>query len=219
MKRYDLFEYISQRENGEMPKENERLVSISNVIRNATKDCGGNEGESSSGNDDVNLLVNEREKRLAEEWAKSNNCWIPFSKIFDLGIPGPSGSESDTYISEDGYVYKTNNLMHCHDSLMVFLGRTLIYNLLFPDSAYDFVGFTGFDGRSVFPVLRQRHIKDSVPAKQNEIDCYMSAIGFDKIGDGTFVYDKLVVSDLFPKNVLVDATGDIFVIDVEIGVR
>ena len=107
--------------------------------------------------------------------------------------------------------------MHCVDSIMMFLARTIIYNLLFPDSAYVFVGFTGFDGRSVFPVVRQRHIKGGVPATQNEIDCYMSAIGFEKKDTGKFVFGRLLVSDLFPKNVLKDATGDVFVIDVEIG--
>ena len=32
------------------------------------------------------------------------------TKVFDLGTPGPSGNENDTYVSDDA-VYKVNNLM------------------------------------------------------------------------------------------------------------
>ena len=214
--RYDILKYISQREDGEMPQENERLVSVTDVIRTAIRDCGADEAEY----DSVNVTdLNEREKRLAERWAMDRDCWIPFENIFSLGVPGPSGSESDTYISKEGYVFKSNNLMHCHDSILIFLERTILYNMLFPDSAYTFIGFAGFEGRSIFPVVRQRHIKGGKPAKQNEIDCYMSAIGFDKIEEGKYKFDKLVVSDLFPKNVLKDVTGDMFVIDVEINLE
>lgn len=78
MRRYDLFEYISQRKDGEMPCENEKLVLVSNVIRNATKDCGGHEAESSESNDDVGISIYEREKRIAEEWAKKRRLLDSF---------------------------------------------------------------------------------------------------------------------------------------------
>lgn len=51
---------------------------------------------------------------------------------------------------------------------------------------------------------------------QNEIDCYMSAIGFEKTNKGEYHNSHIRVWDLLPKNVLKDPTGDIFVIDAEI---
>lgn len=213
--RYDIFELISQREDNEMPEENEDLVSVALAISRATSNGGKDEGQSEDG--PVNVIhQNEKEKRASEEWAKEHGCWIPITDLMSIGIPGPCGSEADTYLSNDGYVYKVNNLMHCYDSIVQALVKFIRYNILFPDTAYKFIGFTGFGGRSVMPVVRQRFIKGCVPATQNEIDCYMAALGFEKQDRGTYVNREYVVSDVLPKNVLKDNTGDCFVIDVEI---
>ena len=214
-KRYDILELISQRENSEMSAENADMVSIASIFGNTKGNGGENEAEPCKSSNDV-TDINEREKRIAEKWSKDNDCWIPFANLFSIGMPGPSGSESDTFISNDGYVYKVNNLMHCHDSILLTLERFILYNQLFPDVAYTFVGFTGFDGRTVMPVLRQRYIKNCVPATNNEIDCYMAALGFEKESVGTFYNKDFRLSDVLPKNVLKDDSGDVFVIDVEI---
>lgn len=213
--RYDIFKLISRRENAEMSRENEDMVSAALAISRATGYGGTDEGQSQDCPVDV-ILQNEKEKRAAEAWAKEHGCWIPFNDLITIGIPGPCGSEADTYLSTDGYVFKVNNLMHCHDSIVLTLTKFIHYNTLFPDTAYKLVGFTGFGGRSVMPVVRQRFIMDCVPATQNEIDCYMAALGFDKQERGTYANCEFIVSDVLPKNVLKDSTGDYFVIDVEI---
>lgn len=46
-----------------------------------------------------------------------------------------------------------------------------------------------------------------------EIDRYMSALGFEKNDDWTFQNKDYIISDLKPKNVLRDADGDLFVVD------
>ena len=214
-KRYDILQSISQGEDGTLSKENEDLVHVANVIAGAAEGSGANEEESCSCSYD-GITINELEQRRAEQWAKENDCWIPMENIFQLGAPGPSGSESDTYLSPQGFIYKTNNLMHCGGSIFLALKKFIDYNFLFPDSSYTFIGFAGFDGRSVYPVVRQNYIKDCVPATQNEIDCYMAALGFVKDDVGKFHNDQYNVSDVLPKNVLKDSTGDFFVIDVEI---
>ena len=71
--------------------------------------------------------------------AKEKGVWIPMTKVFDLGTPGPSGNENDTYL------------------------------------------------------------------------------GFEKATDeGRFSNGRYIVWDAIPRNVLVDAEGDIFVVDAEI---
>lgn len=213
--RYEIYKLISQRENAEMPGENEDLVSTALAISRATGYGGKDEVQPEGSPVDV-ILQNEKEKRAAETWAKDHGCWIPFSDLMTIGIPGPSGSEADTYLSSDGYVFKVNNLLHCNDSIVLTLMKFIQYNALFPDTAYKFIGFTGFGGRSVLPVVRQRFIMDCVPATQNEIDCYMAALGFEKQERGTYANREFIISDVLPKNVLKDNTGDCFVIDVEI---
>lgn len=215
IKRYDLFQSISQRKDRTLLEEDARLVSIANDIIRATRDCRKDEAESGTSIDDV-IELNEREQRAAEIWAKTHNCWIPLTKVFDLGIPGPSGSESDTYISADGFVFKQNNLLHTSGSIIEAIMRFLMHNLIFPDTAYRLLAFTGFSGRSIYPIVRQQYIKGGTPATQNEIDCYMSAIGFEKSDVGKYYNADFLVSDLLPKNVLRDQTGDIYIIDAEI---
>jgi len=147
--------------------------------------------------------------------AKAGGYWIPMMDIFDLGVPGPSGNENDTYVA-DNIIYKVNNLLNS-GSIVALLKKILLHNLLFPDTAYSFYGFAGFDGRTVQPVITQPRIADAHPATQIMIDTYMAALGFEKTTqEGRFSNGAYEVWDLVPRNVLVDADGDIFVVDAEI---
>ena len=136
-------------------------------------------------------------------------------KVFDLGTPGPSGNENDTYVSED-MVYKVNNLLNC-GSIFRLLEKVAYHNVLFPNTYYRIYGFTGFDGRSVMPILLQDLVKDATLATQIMIDTYMSALGFTKQNEvGRYSNGSYVVWDIVPRNVLIDADGDIYVVDAEI---
>ena len=92
-----------------------------------------------------------------------------------------------------------------------------LHNILFPDTAYSFYGFAGFDGRTIQPVIVQPRIADAHPATKIQIDTYMAALGFEKTTqDGCFRNSQYEVWDVLPRNVLVDDEGDIFVVDAEI---
>lgn len=100
---------------------------------------------------------------------------------------------------------------------MALLKKILLHNAIFPDTAYSFRGFAGFDGRTVYPVLYQPRVADAHPASQIMIDTYMAALGFEKgFEEGRFTNGEYEVWDLLPRNVLVDKEGDIFVVDAEI---
>ena len=155
---------------------------------------------------------------MAERYAKEKGIWLPMGEVFALGVPGPSGNENDTYVSND-LIYKVNNLLNS-GSIAKLLEKAAMHNDLFYDTAYSFYAFTGFDGRTVMPVLRQRLVKNARPATSIEIETYMAAIGFCKIAaDGRFSSIVYEVWDLLPRNVLKDDDGDLFVIDAEIKKR
>ena len=136
-------------------------------------------------------------------------------EVFDLGTPGPSGNENDTYVSND-IVYKVNNLLNS-GSIVKLLEKISLHNILFYDTFYTLYGFTGFDGRTVMPILQQRLVKNAVLAMPIEIDTYMAAIGFTKINnEGRYANADYEVWDVVPRNVLKDNDGDIYVIDAEI---
>ena len=136
-------------------------------------------------------------------------------KVFDLGTPGPSGNENDTYVSDDT-VYKVNNLLNSGSILRLF-DKVRMHNELFPFAFYRFYAFTGFDGRTIMPILSQDLVKDAAPTPQIAIDTYMAALGFNR-EDSVGRYSNAIytVWDLIPRNVLRDRDGDIFVVDAEI---
>ena len=206
----DIFESVSQRGRGAETAENRRIHEIADELH---RRCQLYEAQLRDGQSDVNRL--EVEQRVAEQYAKENGMWLPMSDVFDLGVPGPSGNENDTYVSND-IIYKVNNLLNT-GSILRLLNRIMWHNNLFYDTAYTLHGFTGFGGRTIMPVLKQRLVKDAVPATTVEIETYMAAIGFVKQNDeGRYANAEYEVWDLVPRNVLRDKDGDIYIIDAEI---
>ena len=207
---YDIPESVSQGSNGAYDEENRRIHEIADELRRRSQLY---ETQLRNSQDDINHL--DIEQRVAEQYAKENGIWIAMSDIFDLGVPGPSGNENDTYVSSN-IIYKVNNLLNS-SSILRLLDKISAHNLLFPNTYYIFYGFTGFDGRSIMPILQQRLVKDAMPATSIEIDTYMAALGFTKINnEGRYANSNYEVWDIVPRNVLRDKDGDMYIIDAEI---
>ena len=207
---HDISESVSQGSNGAQDEENSRIAAIANELERL---CSVHEAQ--RGNSQQNVSRLDAEQRAAEQMAKSQGYWIPMMDIFNLGVPGPSGNENDTYVGEK-VIYKVNNLLNS-GSIVALLHKVLMHNTIFPDTAYSFYGFAGFDGRTVQPIIVQPRIANAHPATKIMIDTYMAALGFEKTNeDGRFKNNRYEVWDLVPRNVLVDNEGDIFVIDAEI---
>ena len=207
---YDIPESVSQRGDGAYDEENRRIQEVSNELQRL---CQLHEEESGDGQ--RNGTRYEIEQRVAEQYAKEHGIWIPMDNVFDLGTPGPSGNENDTYVAKDT-IYKVNNLLNS-GGICKLLDKILLHNLIFPNTAYKLHGFTGYDGRTIMPVLEQERICESQPATQIMIDTYMAALGFERDGEtGRFKGESYRVWDVVPRNVLVDKDGDMYVIDAEI---
>ena len=206
----DILESVSQGGYGAYDAENRRIREISDELQRL---CRLHEEESREGKGNGGRF--EIEQRVAEQYAKSVGMWIPMDQVFDLGEPGPSGNENDTYVSGI-IIYKVNNLLNS-GGIVKLLDKVLLHNLIFPNTAYVLHGFAGYDNRSVMPVLMQRRIRNAQPATQIMIDTYMSALGFTKENSvGRYSNGTYLVWDVVPRNALVDSDGDIYVVDAEI---
>lgn len=207
---HDIFQSVPQRSIGAQDAENRRVEAIANELR---RRCKLYEAQHADSQPHVNSF--EIEQRTAEAFAKENGLWLPMDNVFDLGAPGPSGNENDTYFSDD-IVYKVNNLLNC-GSILRLLDKVKMHNKIFPDTFYQLHAFTGFDGRTIMPILKQDFVKDASPTPQIAIDTYMAALGFNREETvGRYSNAVYTVWDLIPRNVLRDHDGDIFVVDVEI---
>ena len=207
---YDISQPVPQGGNGAQDAENSRIAAIANELERL---CSVHEEQLGIGQANVSRF--EIEQRTAEQMAKANGYWISMKNIFDLGVPGPSGNENDTYVAEK-VIYKVNNLFNS-GSIVALLRKILMHNIIFPDTAYSFHGFAGFDGRTIQPVIAQPRIADAHPATQVLIDTYMAALGFEKTTTIGRFRDKVYeVWDIVPRNVLIDNEGDLYVVDAEI---
>lgn len=210
MKDHDLLKPVPQGSDGAQTAEDCRILEVANELR---RRCQLHEAELRDGESHVN--ARQIEESVAEQYAKETKSWIPFSDVFELGTPGPCGNENDTYVAND-IIYKVNNLLNS-GSIIHLLERTIWHNAIFYETAYSLYGFTGFEGRTIMPILQQRLIKNARPATQVMIDTYMAAIGFTKTShEGRFTNGVYEAWDLLPRNVLVDLEGDLYVVDAEI---
>lgn len=207
---YDISQSVPQGSLGAQDAENRRIEAIANELR---RRCELYEAQRRDSQQNVNHF--EAEQRVTEVFAKEDGLWLPMNDVFDLGTPGPSGNENDTYFSDD-FVYKVNNLLNC-GSLLRLLDKVKMHNEIFPDTFYQLHAFTGFEGRTIMPILKQDFIKDSEPTPQIAIDTYMAALGFNREDTiGRYSNSEYTVWDLIPRNVLRDSEGDIYVVDAEI---
>lgn len=111
----DVFESISQRVDGEETPQNRRISQVANEL---CRGCELYETQLRDGESNVNRL--DIEQRVAELYAKENCMWLPMDKVFDLGIPDPSGNENDTYV-KDNIIYKVNNLLNSGSILCLLI--------------------------------------------------------------------------------------------------
>ena len=207
---HEIFKSVPQGSDGAQEAENRRIKEIADEL---SRLCGIYETQSGNGKADVTPF--ETEQRAAEQLAKARGCWIPMMDVFRLGVPGPSGHENDTYVAKQ-VIYKVNNLLNS-GSIAALFQKVLLHNVIFPDTAYAFFGFAGFDGRTVQPVFYQPRVANAQPASQVMIDTYMAALEFESTSEtGHFTNGEFEVWDILPRNVLVDKEGDIFVVDAEI---
>lgn len=158
------------------------------------------------------------EKHTALLYAKENNLWI--DNLYSLGKPTKvSGYENTLALDEvNDIVYKSNNLFNSGFLISNLLNQIRIHNILFPETKYELVGFTGIDNGENRPphievIIKQDFVEDAVQASPQEITEFMLSLGFEKINGTTFTNGQYTVADLFPRNVLKDKNGVIYVVD------
>lgn len=164
---------------------------------------------------EIDDAINQEAEKLAQEL----DMWIPFEDTFKLGTPAIGGVENENYLNaEEHMMYKMNNLMTSHSILALF-ARLLLHNDIFPQTAYELVGFTGFGHGSIYPILCQPYIPRATYASHGEILDYMESLGFKQCGEAAFTNGKIVISDLRPRNVLKSISNAIYVVDAEYSVK
>lgn len=147
-----------------------------------------------------------------KDWAINKKCWIADNSI--LGSFSDRGSENEVYASDDStQVYKLNDFRYSDDNLEPFFKRIAIHNQLFPDCAYELIGFADNQEGKICAVLRQSFIVSEREAAQHEIDEELERLGFRKEDDGFFTNGDFDIFDAVPNNVLKGQDEHLYFID------
>lgn len=167
-------------------------------------------------------IVGTIDNRYVLNFAQNNNLWI--DDLYSLGVPFSSGNENTNVLNEgEGFVYKSNNLMNTQTITGLF-EKVALHNQFFPDTKYEFVGFTGIDNGAerepyIEVIFRQQLIDESELASKKEFETYFKMIGLEKINDSAFSANDCIISDLHSRNVLKDKNGELYIVDAELNCK
>jgi|GEM_PF-309907 len=211
--RNKISERVPQGEHGESDEVHSRIEEVSVFIRRCIETTREEQQGLLSRHEQEDV-----EKRAAFDYAKENGLWI--DDLYSLGIPLLGGGNENTlaYDAKNNTIYKSNNLFNSQNSVSFLLNAIRYHNQLFQNTKYELIGFTGFDnGANRAPyievILCQDYIPNAEQATRQEIAGYMQSLKFNQINLHTFSNDWYIVSDLHPRNVLKNKSGDIFVVD------
>lgn len=196
------------------------MEEISRRLRKGVEDARG-AFEKSKGNGNQILSIQDQkdvEKRIAFDYAKEKGLWI--DDLYSLGSPLQGGGNENTLAlnADIGVLYKSNNLFNSQFLISNLLAQIRIHNQLFPETKYGLVGFTRIDNGKNRPpyievILKQDFIGNFTTPTPQEITSFMKSLGFKQVSETSFTNGQYTVSDLYPRNVLKDENGIIYVVD------
>lgn len=199
------------------PEEEQGRLRGGSTNVEATKILRGYEISDSTEPERIDNLISKQEEILTK-YAKENGKWIDYDKISDKESFG-GGEEAKVFMNEDRvsvtkvYDYKLFSI-----SPLEFLdNRISLHNHLFPDTAYELVGFTNRPDRGFSFIVKQPFI-DGKNTPVSEISKELSKMGFKDIGGNTYVSDDYIIDDLHKRNVFTKG-GRLFFIDTVISLN
>ena len=154
-----------------------------------------------------------------ESFSRLNNCWHddPNAYFRSLGyVFYGYGGEAQVYLEGDSYVHKVCRIMQ-YDSPQRFFDRICIENAICPEAHLYVEGF-GRNAQGDFVVLlRQRFFRQASAMSDEEIELYMSSLGFCRYEDNynavKYLSDKVVVEDMHTGNIWKTPEHNIVIID------
>ena len=111
-------------------------------------------------------------------------------------------------------MFKLNDFRYSDDNLDSFFERISAHNALFPDCAYDCVGFAYNQNNKFCAVLRQPFIHAEREATDEEITRELTKLGFTpQLAGEYFSNGQYDIFDALPNNVLRGSDGNLYFID------
>jgi hypothetical protein len=195
-------EQVRQRAIGE--NKNEYVKAISDITRRVLEKKAIGSGS----------LLNKPGSKEIEAFAKENGFFYPSFTEISKGKTPKKGMESIVYMDESGKnVIKINNGYYNTD-WADFFNRIMAHNIYFPETSYDFLGFTKRDGRLAV-ILKQPLVTIARGAKANEVkeEVEKRGLTFKSIYNIIDEYNNVSLHDFHEENAVIDTDGSMVFID------
>lgn len=148
-------------------------------------------------------IPGEESTKLRQEtiWKKYRDAGLEYKG--ELGERWEGGNESDVHIGKDGRIIKLRYSLRGTQPMQEFLEETLVHNYLFPQTAYELLGFV-YQNDKVLPVIAQDKIVDDGSYNIEAIENLLKFYKFEKEATGKYYSRELglFIGDIYPRNVL-----------------
>ena len=167
------------------------------------------DAQSSQGTSPASWLIDERQERCIEQWARAANLWVEGSEQILTEAFGPmiaQGAEAKVYYrSGDTSVVKERASIY--STTQKALDAIVLHNYLFPETAMKVIGFTRDSDGLLRIILTQPYVNCLRLATKAEIDKMVNAKGFHDNWNGqgvNYISDRIALEDMHPANVFID---------------
>jgi hypothetical protein len=182
--------------------------STRNLIEAAAHHLG--KGKEASGITQTIQLTKNQEATWLIDWINESGVW--FSQIDESRFIA-RGAEQRVYLDEDTrYVIKLNDSIF-YEYWRDYFYSLLIHNFLFPQTAYDLIGFY-VDNAVLHAVVKQPYIEITTPTNPMLIREFLFVNGFQQKKENDYYHAEagIILEDLHDENVLTN-NGTLFFID------
>ncbi len=182
--------------------------STGNLIEAAAHYLGKSK-EAGGSSQAIEFTKNQEATQLTR-WIDQSGVW--FRQIEEHRFIA-RGAEQRVYLDEDTrYVIKLNDSVF-YEYWLDYFHSLLIHNFLFPQTAYELIGFY-LDNRILHAVVKQPFIEITEPTNPMRLREFLFANGFQLKKDNDYYHNEvgIILEDLHDENVLTNE-GALFFID------
>ncbi len=172
----------------------------------------------------------EKQVQQIEGWAKKNGLWYnDYHDSKDGSLEGViesdggefskvSGSEAMVFMtknpSKDG-VTKAIDASHYPNGPQGLIDKIILHNSLFPETAYETVGFGKDRSGSFRVIVKQKFVSGKTPSPES-ISKFAQNLGLEKRQGWYYTKDGKRITDLNPKNIIETTDGKFAVVDCDV---
>lgn len=173
----------------------------SQVSNNSVIQTIANHLRSSEDTSTISKTTNEFKRKETEgliDFINQNNFWIEV----DLDNYVSEGAEQKVYLKDNTTVLKLNDSIY-YNSWRDYFINLLLHNYFFPDTAYNFLGFSMVD-EILYAVIEQPFVAITELTKLEDVKIFLLANGFKNTRNNDYYHSELgiILEDLHDENVL-----------------